>query len=264
MTASLFFFSCSKPTQPPIPSANTAPQLVKKVSWNVIVTQYLNFTYNADSTVQKMVSGSSNLAWQYTSLFNYETKRLKETIFEVNDVTAFSYNTQGKISVVSNSNQGKETSRDTYTYNAQGQLEHSETLLAFFGGPLKKSWEADYMYDASGKLTQSVSKSYDENSAHTGTITHQYQSFSPELYINPHSLLHPVYQHQVHAVFNMAFLSNTKYLPVKIAESGRAGTGPVMFEYEYTTTGKRIDKLRCKVQINQAAPYYTNEAIFSY
>lgn len=236
--------------------------LVQSVTWDIGSQHKMEFFYNTDGSIKKLTSGNSNLPWKYTYEFTYENKRLKSTLFDDQETTLYTYNSKGQIVKKSYINQGQETSRFIYTYNNNNKIEEYITMTLIHG-KMQMIGDAYYTY-TSDKLSQTQTDYYDENFVKTHTITHQFTSFSPEVNINPHALVNTLYQHQMPEIYDDVILINFKQLPENINETGNPQTGPVVYHYIITQTGKRIDKLKFSVKIGNAAPYFTNEAVFHY
>jgi hypothetical protein len=254
--------SCKKEKDVQSPTGNTPIELVKSVTWNVGVTHDLVFTYNADNTIKHYTSGSSNLPGKYTSTFNYESNKLKEVLFETSSATRFTY-TNNRITQMSYFNDNVETGRKEYTYNSQGNMAELKVLVAL-NNVLSVTEKTTYHYNVQQVLTDSETEWFDEQGNKTATIMRSYESWSPDVDINPFSLLHPLYEHQAHEIFDVVVLSTLKKLPKKITETGNPEYGPVTYEYKLSNTRKRIDKLKCTIQLAGSAPYNTAEAIFHY
>ena len=242
--------------------AVTPAELVRSVTWDVTVIHKMEFTYNADSTIKFYTAGSSNLAWKYTSAFIYQNR--KPTEMKHDDVLSTRYTyINGKVSQKSYINpSGVETARFNYTYNSKGQIERLKEMVALYG-VLSLTQDITYQHDAAGTLTETQSKWYDEHGAQSATVVRKYQSWSPEVHINPFALLHSLYQHQATEVFDDVVLGTLHKLPVKITETGNPEIGAATYEYHITQTGKRIDKLNCTLKVGSIS-YDTAEAIFHY
>ncbi|WP_256009911.1 hypothetical protein [Desertivirga xinjiangensis] len=252
----------TQPEDSPEKNPSSSAELVKSVTFDVGVTHKLEFTYNSDLTLDKVTSGSSNLPWKYTSVFKYDNGRLKESVFESQSPTKYSYQ-QNRITQKSQFSDNLETTRYLYTYNSQGQIKERKIMIAF-EGVLSVRSICTYTYGANDELTETRTDAFDESGSQTGTIVRKIEGFSKELIVNPFSLLHPLYQHQATELFDDVVLMNTNKLPLKISESGNAEVGPVTYEYVYDVTGKRIDKVRLKIKIGDSEPYYTAGAVFHY
>jgi hypothetical protein len=159
-------------------------------------------------------------------------------------------------------NEGTETSRFIYTYNNDNKIEEYIVMTRIYGN-LQMISDANYTY-ANNILKETRTDIFDENMVKTQTIVRRFESFSPELAINPYSLLNALYQHQMVEIFDDVILANSKQLPIKVTETGNPETGPVTYNYIITNTGKKINKLKCSVKVGNNAPYITNEAVFHY
>lgn len=237
-------------------------ELVKSVTWDVTVIHKLEFTYNTDSTLKLYTAGSSNLAWKYTSAFSYQNGKPTEMTHDGTLSTRYTY-ANGKVSQKSYlGTAGAETARFNYSYNAKGQIERMKKMVAL-NGVLSLTEDVTYQYDANGTLTQTQNKWYDEHSALSATVVRKYESWSAAVHINPFALLHSLYQHQAHEVFDEVVLTTLGKLPLKITETGNPEIGAATYEYHLTHTGKRIDKLNCTLKVGSIS-YDTPEAIFHY
>lgn len=244
-------------------NAVTPVDLVKSVTWDVGVTHKLEFTYNTDSTIKQYTAGSSNLAWKHTSVFTYQNRKPAEMTHDGTLSTRYTYNPNGKVSQKSYlGTGGAESARFNYTYNSSGNVEQLKQMVAL-NGVLSLTQDVTYQYDATGTLTQTQSKWYNEHGVLSATVIRKYQSWSAEVNINPFALLHSLYQHQAHEVFDDVVLATLRKLPVKITETGNPETGDATYEYRITHTGKRIDKLNCNLKVGSIS-YDTTEAVFHY
>ena len=237
--------------------------MVKSVSWNVGVTHKLEFFYNPDSSLNHYLSGSSNLSSKYKTQFSFKNRKLDEAVFENTSVSKFLYNDSGKIKELKNINNGVETSRRSYIYDPKGRIQHLESEVLVHGA-LTTSWESSFNYDAEGNIIKTTTITYDDNGEALDTIKRNIQQTSPLLNLNPYSLLHPLYQHQAHEIFDLVVLSQLKRLPIKISESGRSATGPINYEYFYTISNKLLMKAKCRIAIGNNPAYDTAEAVFEY
>ncbi len=265
----LFVASC-KDTESPGPNQNDGETsgaytlaMVKSVSWKVGVIHKLEFTYNADSTLMYYLSGSSNLAQKYKTELLYNNKKIDEVQFEGVSYSKYIYENSGKVQELRRFNGSVETSRRTYSYSSAGKINmvKSEVLT---NGSLRKSWESSFTYDYQGHLDKTNTVWFNESGLPADTILREFKEFTEPLSINPFSLLHPLYQHQVHELFDEVVLSQTARLPKKISESGRNTTGPINYEYLYTISDKLLNKVKCRITIGNNQPYDTAEAVFEY
>ena len=252
----------TEPADLPEKITSDSIEYVKSVTFDVGVTHKLEFTYNNDHTLQKVISGSSNLPWKYTSIFNYDNGKLKESVFESQSPTTYSYD-QNRINRKSLFSNNIETTRYLYTYNSEGRISERKVLIASEGALSIRSL-CTYTYGLDDELIETKTDVFDESGLKTGTIVRKIEGLSKELNINPFSLLHPLYQHQATELFDDVVLMNTNKLPLKISETGNVEVGPVTYEYTYDVSGKRIDKVKLKIKIGDSNPYYTAGAVFHY
>jgi hypothetical protein len=269
----LFFVSC-KESQPLDPESKTQENVdslgsktalatVKSVSWDVGVIHKLEFFYNNDSTLNYYLSGSSNLSSKYKTQFNYSANLMDGLRFDDSSHSKFIYGDSGKVKVLRNFNAGVETSRKIYTYNQDGRIVQVENRVAV-NEELRTSWKSAITYDAQGNLNRTDTYTFDTNSQPLDTIIREINELSVPVKVNPYSLLHPLYQHQAHEIFDAVVLSRLTRLPRKIKETGRKEVGPLMYEYLYSISNQLLEKLKCRIAIGDHPSYDTAEAIFSY
>lgn len=237
--------------------------MVKSVSWNVGVVHKLEFFYNNDSTLNYYLSGSSNLPSKYKTQFTYAAKMMDEVQYDGGSLSKYVYNAMGMVKELRYFNNGAETSRHLYSYDAGGNVTQVESRVAV-NGTLKTSWKSLMSYGAHDKLNQTETYTFDENSQPVDTIIREIKELSPSVKINPYSLLHPLYQHQAHEIFDVVVLRNLSGLPVKIEERGRKAIGPVKYEYIYSISAQLLNKVKCRISIGNTPSYDTSEAVFNY
>ena len=237
--------------------------MVRSVSWNVGVIHKLEFFYTNDSTLNYYLSGSSNLSSKYKTQFSYSANLMDELRFDGSSHSKFIYGDSSKVKELRNFNAGVETSRNIYTYNQHGRIVQVENRVAV-NGVLRTSWKSTITYDRQGDLNRTDTYTFDTNSQPLDTIIREVKELSVPVKINPYSLLHPLYQHQAHEIFDAVVLGRLTRLPSKIVESGRKEVGPLTCEYLYSISNQLLEKLKCRITIGNNPSYNTEEAIFAY
>ncbi|MCF6404833.1 hypothetical protein L3C95_18180 [Chitinophaga filiformis] len=264
LSFSFVFTNCSKDETDPDerPDVPKQYELVKAVKWDVGVVHQLEFFYNQDSSINYYLSGSSNLPSKYKTIFAYSQDKLESTRDEGARNAAYSYDNHNRVIQLSQISNGVETSKNAYTYNAEGKIVHVKCWV-LINGTLKVSWQSDLTYDASQNIAKTVTEHFDESGNIAETRVRVIEGQSDSVYINPYALLHPLYQHQAHEIFDPVVLATLNRLPKKIKETGRS-TGPIEYEYFFSILDGRLDKLKCKTTIDNNPGYFTSEAVFQY
>jgi hypothetical protein len=259
------FTSCSKDENDPGngPEEASDHELVKSVKWEVGVTHKLEFFYNQDSTINYYLSGSSNLSSKYKTIFEYVQGQLDATRDEGVNRAEYAYDDNHRIVRLSQINSGVETSKTVYIYNAAGKIDQVKCWV-LRNGTLSVTWQSKFSYDAAFNITKTETGHFDELGNIEETHIRVVEGQSDSVYINPYALLHPLYQHQAHEIFDPVVLTTLNKLPVKIKETGRAATGPIEYEYIYAIQDGRLDKLKCKTTIDNKPAYFSAEAVFQY
>lgn len=265
LSLSLVFSNCSKDETDPedTPDIVKGHELVKTVKWDVGVIHQLEFFYNQDSAINHYLSGSSNLPSKYKTIFEYSQGKLERTRDEGINNAVYSYDDNNRVVQLSQINNGTETSRNSYTYNAEGEIVQVKCWV-LTNGTLRVSWQSNLSYNASTDIEKTFTEHFDESGNIEETHVRVIEGQSDSVYINPYALLHPLYQHQAHEIFDPVVLATLNRLPQKIKETGRSSTGPVEYEYFFSIQDKRLDKLKCKTTIDNKPGYFTAEAVFQY
>lgn len=259
------FTNCSDDETDPkdIPDVKKEHELVKSVKWDVGVTHRLEFFYNQDSSINYYLSGSDNLPSKFKTIFEYSQGKLESTGDEGTWNAKYFYDDNNRVVQLSQINGGVETGRNVYTYNAGGKIVKVKCLV-LTNGTLRVLWQSDLTYDASQNIEKTVTEHFDESGNIEETLVRVIEGQSDSVYISPYALLHPLYQHQVHEIFDPVVLATLNKLPKKITETARSSTGPVEYEYFFSILERRLDKLKCKITIDNDPGYFTAEAVFQY
>lgn len=261
----LVFTNCSDDETDPgnIPDVKNNYELVKSVKWDVGVIHQLEFFYNQDSSVNYYLSGSDNLPSKYKTIFEYSGGKLEGTKDESARNAAYFYDDNNRVVQLSQINDSVETGRNVYTYNAGGKIEQVKCMV-LTNGVLRVLWKSDLTYDASQNIEKTITEHFDESGNIEETLVRMIESQSDSVFISPYALLHPLYQHQAHEIFDPVVLATLNKLPKKITETGRSATGAIQYEYFFAIQNRRLDKLQCKITINNDPGYFTAEAVFQY
>lgn len=263
ITLSLVFSACNKEVNPlgEDPPPETIPKyLLRSLEYKSFNATSV-YTYNPDSTIQKIVS-SSNIASSITN-FTYSNKMITNVHVSLSQNKVVYTYTQGKVSSVFFTTMGRDDRghKLSFTYNSVGKVSKLHYTYLNEAGEQPK-YVSTYEYNAFGLPSKIVSVTGNT------TVTWYIEEYSGECDFSPFTFIHYSLD-ELYELYNYPVISQVKRLPKKIVETIQTGGATAVtekiVEIDFTIVNKRIDKMVTHLNFVRQPQYNTSsEVIFNY
>lgn len=264
LALSLIFTACNK-DRSPLTDEKPTPQPIPKYLLKSLEYKTFNatsvYTYNPDSTLQKIVS-TGNIA-SSTANFTY-VNRLISAVSVSGSLTStiYTYN-NGKISTIFFSTMGQNDRghKLTFTYNSAGKVSKLVYTYLNEAGELPK-YVSTYEYNTAGLLSKIVSVTGNT------TVTWYIEEYTNECDFHPFTFIHYSLR-ELYELYNYPIISQMKKLPKKIVQTIQVGSGVAITEkievIDFTINDNRINKMVTHLNFVNHPEYNTSsEVIFNY